>query len=166
VLDSVQRILQFEKEQRKVSFVRGVKMKISARNSLAGNITKVTKGAVNAEVELTLDGGDKVVAIITNDGVAALGLKAGIHAYAILKASWLILGKGLDPAKISTRNVLRAKVVRVDEGAVNNEVVLKLAGGTELTAIVTKESSHKLGLKVGEDADVAFKANNVILAVD
>ena len=62
--------------------------------------------------------------------------------------------------------MLRGKVVRVDEGAVNNEVVLKLSGGTELTAIVTKESSHKLGLKAGEEADVAFKANNVIVAVD
>ena len=46
-------------------------MKISARNTLAGSISKVTKGAVNAEVELTLEGGDKVVAIITNDGVAS-----------------------------------------------------------------------------------------------
>lgn len=141
-------------------------MKISARNTLAGSISKVTKGAVNAEVELTLEGGDTVVAIITNDGVAALGLKAGMRGYAILKASWLILGKGLDPNKISARNVLRGKVVRVDEGAVNNEVVVKLAGGAELTAIVTKESSHKLGLKTGEEADVAFKANNVIVAVD
>jgi molybdate transport system regulatory protein len=141
-------------------------MKISARNMLAGNVSKVTKGAVNSEVELTLQGSDKVVAIITNDSAAHLGLKEGMHAYAILKASWIILGKGLDPKKISTRNVMRGKVTRVDEGAVNNEVVLKLAGGAELTAIVTKESSHTLGLKVGEEADAAFKANNVIVGVD
>jgi molybdate transport system regulatory protein len=141
-------------------------MKISARNTLAGSVSKVTTGAVNAEVELALEGGDKVVAIITNDSIAHLGLKAGMHAYAILKASWVILGKGLDPRKISARNVLRGKVLRVNEGAVNNEVVLKLAGGAEMTAIITRESSHALGLKAGEDADVAFKANNVIVAVD
>ncbi len=141
-------------------------MKISARNTLAGSVSKVAKGAVNGEVDITLEGGDKVVAIITNDGIAALGLKEGMHAYAILKSSWVILGKGLDPKKISARNVLRGKVVRVDEGAVNNEIVLKLAGGAELTAIVTKESSHNLGLKVGEEVDAAFKANNVIVAVD
>ena len=141
-------------------------MKISARNTLAGSVSKVTTGAVNAEVELALEGGDKVVAIITNDSVAHLGLKAGMRAYAILKASWVILGKGLDPKKISARNVLRGKVLRVNEGAVNNEVVLKLAGGAEMTAIITRESSHALGLKAGEDADVAFKANNVIVAVD
>jgi molybdate transport system regulatory protein len=141
-------------------------MKISARNTLAGSITKVTKGAVNAEVELTLDGGDKVVAIITNESATHLALQEGKHAYAILKASWVILGTGLDPKKISARNVLRGKVAKVHEGAVNNEVVMKLNGGTELTAIVTRQSSHALGLKEGDDIDAAFKANNVIVAVD
>ena len=141
-------------------------MKISARNVLPGKVSKVTLGAVNAEVKLTLEGGDEIVAIITNDSAKHLGLKEGVRAYAILKASWLILGKGIEPNKLSARNVLRGKVVRVEEGAVNNEVVLKLAGGTELTAIITRESSHALGLKPGDDSDVLFKANNVIIAVD
>ena len=140
-------------------------MKISARNMLAGTISKVTLGAVNAEIMLTLEGGE-VVAVITNHSAKHLGLKEGLRAYAILKASWLILGKGLDPKKLSARNVLRGKIVRVAEGAVNNELVLQLAGGAELTAIITRESSHALGLKSGDDADVVFKANNVIVAVD
>ena len=142
-------------------------MKISARNILAGNVSKVTMGAVNAEVVLALEGGgETVVAIITNDSASHLGLKEGMRAYAIVKASWVILGKGLDPKKLSARNVLRGKVVRVDEGAVNNEVVLKLDGGAEVAAIVTRESSHALALKAGAEADIAFKANNVIIAVD
>jgi molybdate transport system regulatory protein len=141
-------------------------MKISARNILAGSVGKVTRGAVNSEVELNLQGGEKVVAIITNESVVHLGLQAGSRAYAILKASWVIVGKELDASKISARNVLRGTVSRVREGAVNNEVVMKLAGGTELTAIITRESSHALGLKEGEPADAAFKANSVILAVD
>jgi molybdate transport system regulatory protein len=141
-------------------------MKISARNMLAGTISKVAPGAVNAEVKLTLEGGDEVVAIITNDSVRKLGLKEGVRAYAILKASWLILGKKIDASRISARNVLRCKVVRVEEGAVNNQVALQLAGGAELTAIVTRESSHALQLKPGDDSDVIFKANNVIVAVD
>lgn len=141
-------------------------MKISARNILAGSVDKVTTGAVNSEVDLTLQGGDKVVAIITNDSVTHLGLKTGTRAYAIVKASWLIVGKDVDASKISTRNVLRGTVTKVHEGSVNNEVVLKLAGGTELTAIITRESSQALGLKAGDAADAAFKANSVILAVD
>jgi molybdate transport system regulatory protein len=141
-------------------------MKISARNMLAGTVSKVTLGAVNAEIKLTLEGGDVVVAIITNDSANHLGLKEGVRAYAILKASWLILGKGLDASRLSARNVLRGKIVRLEEGSVNNEVVVQLNRGAELTAIITRESSHALGLRLGDDCDVVFKANNVIVAVD
>src|SRR6266542_4116195 len=95
---------------------RRLKMKISARNMLAGTISKVTLGAVNAEVMLTLEGGGgEVVAVITNDSAKHLGLKECLRAYAILKASWLILGKGLDPKKLSARKMLRGKIVRVSD---------------------------------------------------
>lgn len=141
-------------------------MKISARNMLAGTVSKVTMGAVNAEVDLTLEGGDPVVAIVTNESATHLGLQAGKRAYAIVKASWIIIGKGIDAKKISARNVLRGTITRIHEGAVNNEVSVKLAGGSELTSIITRESSHRLGLKTGDDADLAFKASHVIVAVD
>ena len=141
-------------------------MKISARNTLAGSVTKVVNGAVNAEVDLTLSGGDKVVAIITNDSVTRLGIKEGTHAYAILKSSWVILAKGLEAKKISARNVLPGTVSKVHEGAVNNEIVLKLSGGSELTAIITRESSHAMGFKEGDEASAIFKASSVIIGVD
>jgi molybdate transport system regulatory protein len=44
-------------------------MKLSARNVFPGTVTKVSKGAVNAEVHLTLNSGDKIVSIITNGSV-------------------------------------------------------------------------------------------------
>jgi molybdate transport system regulatory protein len=141
-------------------------MKISARNLLAGTVTKMIKGAVNSEIDLTLKGGDKLVSVITNESVQHLGIKEGSAATAILKASWVILGKDLDPAKISTRNVLRGTVAKIHQGAVNDEVTLTLKGGDELTAIITRESTHTLGLKEGAEACAAFKANNVILAVN
>jgi len=141
-------------------------MKISARNILIGTVSKVTKGAVNSEVDLALTGGEKIAAIITNESVDNLGLKEGKKACAILKASWVILGRDLDAKKISARNVLKGTVTAVHEGAVNNEVVLKLSGGSELTAIITKESCNMLGLKPGEQASAAFKASSVIVGVE
>ena len=84
----------------------------------------------------------------------------------IAPQSWVILGQDLDAGKISARNVLRGTVSGVHEGAVNNEVAVTLSGGSTLTAIITKESSHALGLKEGGGIFAAFKANNVILAVD
>lgn len=62
-------------------------MKLSARNVLKGVVVKVVRGAVNSEVILRLDGGAEVVSIITNESVDSLGLKEGKEAYAVIKAS-------------------------------------------------------------------------------
>lgn len=62
-------------------------MKLSARNVLKGKVVKVTKGAVNAEVTIELPGGAQVVSIITNTSVENLGLAEGKSAYAVIKAS-------------------------------------------------------------------------------
>ena len=80
-------------------------MKISARNVLPGTVANVVKGAVNSEVDLTLRGGENVVAIITNLSVESLGIKAGSPAYAIIKASEVMVGKNLENAKLSARNI-------------------------------------------------------------
>jgi molybdate transport system regulatory protein len=141
-------------------------MKVSARNTFSGTIAKVTKGAVNAEVLLNMPGGDQIVAGITNGSVDTLALKEGVHALALVKASWFILGKGLDPAKISTRNVLTGTVSSILGGAVNSEVEVKLSGGTILTAIVTNTSVQRMQLAVGEPVSAAFKASSVIIAVE
>ncbi len=62
-------------------------MKISARNVLKGKVVKVIRGAVNAEVTLQLSDGVQVVSIITNASVENLGLQEGQEAYAVIKAS-------------------------------------------------------------------------------
>jgi molybdopterin-binding protein len=62
-------------------------MKLSARNILKGKVLKVVKGAVNSEVIIELPGGEKLVSIITNASVTSLKLKKGKDAYAVIKAS-------------------------------------------------------------------------------
>jgi molybdopterin-binding protein len=62
-------------------------MKLSARNVLKGKVIKVVKGAVNSEVTLELPGGAQIVSVITNTSVASLKLKKGVEAYAVIKAS-------------------------------------------------------------------------------
>lgn len=140
-------------------------MKISARNLLAGKVQSVTKGAVNAEVSLSLGGGETVVAIITNSSVDSLGLAKGGSAFAIVKASEVMIGKGLDESKLSARNVLAGEVASVQDGAVNSEVVVRLPGGTEVVASITKESVKKLGLKGGDKVSAIVKASNVMIGV-
>ncbi len=62
-------------------------MKISARNTLKGKIKRIEKGSVNAEVVLELASGVEIVSIITNHSLEALELKVGGDAYAVVKAS-------------------------------------------------------------------------------
>jgi molybdopterin-binding protein len=66
-------------------------MKISARNRLKGKVTAVNKGATTAHVRIDV-GGTTVTASITNEAVEELGLKIGQQAFAIIKASDVMVG--------------------------------------------------------------------------
>lgn len=68
--------------------------------------------------------------------------------------------------KISARNVLKGKVVKVTKGAVNSEVLLELPGGLQIVSVITNGSVDHLGLKAGVDALAVIKASNVMVAVD
>jgi len=81
--------------QENKSFFRKImeeKMKISARNILKGKIVKLVHGAVNSEVIIELPGGTRLVSIITNSSVENLNLTEGKEAYAIIKASNVMVG--------------------------------------------------------------------------
>ena len=67
-------------------------MRISARNRLKGKVTEVTKGATTAHVKIDV-GGTVVTASITNQAVDELGLKVGDEAYAVIKASDVMVGR-------------------------------------------------------------------------
>lgn len=138
-------------------------MKTSARNQLNGKVVEVKKGAVNSEVVLEIGGGAKITAVVTNDGADELSLKSGDAATAIIKASWIILATEA-PKKISARNCLEGKVVALKDGAVNAEVVLEVASGAKITAVVTEDAIADMGLKVGATAYAIIKASSVILS--
>lgn len=61
-------------------------MRLSARNVLTGKIVDVVKGATTAHVRIDV-GGTIITASITNEAVEDLGLKAGMNASAVVKAS-------------------------------------------------------------------------------
>lgn len=66
----------------------------------------------------------------------------------------------------SSRNQFKGKVKSVKKGAVNDEIIIKLPSGAELTAIITETSTEALGLKEGTDVIALVKASWVILAAD
>ena len=62
-------------------------MKLSARNVLKGRVKEIVEGAVNNEVTIELPGNIQIVAIITRKSSSTLGLAVGKEAYAVIKAS-------------------------------------------------------------------------------
>ena len=68
--------------------------------------------------------------------------------------------------KLSARNVLKGKVVKITQGAVNSEIVLELAPGIQVVAIITRQSAETLGLVEGSQAYAVVKASSVMIAVD
>jgi molybdopterin-binding protein len=71
--------------------VKDVVVKISARNRLKGKIVAVKKGATTAHVTIDV-GGQIVTAAITNEAADELNLAAGQSAYAVIKASDVMVG--------------------------------------------------------------------------
>ena len=67
-------------------------MKVSARNALPGMIRKIERGAVNAEVVIEVAPGLQITSVITLDAVDNLKLKVGDRAYAVIKASSVMIG--------------------------------------------------------------------------
>jgi len=58
---------------------------------LKGKIIKIVHGAVNSEITLELPGEQQVVSIITKASAERLGLKEGMEAYAVIKASEVMI---------------------------------------------------------------------------
>ncbi len=67
-------------------------MKLSARNTLKGTVTAIHPGAVNAIVIMELEGGQLITSTISMGSLKELELEVGKEAYAVIKASSVIIG--------------------------------------------------------------------------
>jgi molybdate transport system regulatory protein len=148
------------------TLLRRITMKVSARNVFSGTISHIQPGAINAEVVLTLAGGAPLTATVTNGAVTNLGLKVGMSAYAIVKASSIIVGTDLHDARVSARNIFCGTIAKLISGPVSAEVDIEIGGGNILSAVITNESATGLELQEGAHACALFKASSVIIGVD
>lgn len=140
-------------------------MKVSSRNRFQGTVGRLNNGPIHCEVTIDLDGGDQLVAVITSASAKSLAVAQGKRAVALVKASLVTLLTDAGGYRFSARNQLRGTVSEVQKGAVNSEVKLRLAGGSEVCAVVTNEAVAELQLVRGSEATALIKASHVILAV-
>lgn len=140
-------------------------MSVSARNQLSGVVSSVADGAVNDEIELTLESGDKIVAVVTQSSSKTLGLVVGKPAVAFIKAPWVLLATVDSGFVFSARNQFKGQIISLVKGAINATVTVQTAAGLELTAVITNDSVDDMGLSTGSDIIALIKASSVILAV-
>ena len=76
------------------------------------------------------------------------------------------LERMVSPMKLSARNVLKGQVKGIVKGMVNTEVTVALPSGQEITSVITKASSDRLGLREGMEVFAVVKATSVMLAVE
>ena len=138
-------------------------MKISARNQLKGTVSAVSEGAVNGIVTIDL-GSTQIKADITMEAIKDLGLKEGLDAVAIVKASHVMFVAGTE--RVAGRNQIAGIVVSVKKGAVNGHVAIETADGARIMGSITNEAIDELGLAEGGNALAIVKATDVIVGVE
>src|SRR5208283_511841 len=148
------------------SFLRRISMRISARNLVLGTITEVKKGEVAAIVKLSLASGSHITSIITNESVEGLNLKSGVEAYAIIKASSVMIATAVSGMRLSARNIIPGTISKIKKGRVMAEVVLDIGGGNTISSMISDESVKRLDLREGGEAYAVVKAASVIIGVE
>ncbi len=68
--------------------------------------------------------------------------------------------------KLSARNQIKGKVVKVTHGMVSSEIVIDIGSGQQIVSVITKTSAESLGLAVGKDVYAVIKSSEVLVAVD
>ncbi len=139
-------------------------MKLSARNQFAGTVEKINEGAVNGIVTINVNG-TPVSATISMAAIRELGLEPGKAAYAVIKATEVMVGLG-EHLPLSARNQFPGKVIAVEKGAVNSIVKMSVLGGNNLSATISNAAVEELGLTAGKDALAVVKATSVMVGID
>lgn len=145
---------------------RESRRKTSARNTFFGRISRIKQGDIQSSVELVTLGGDTLQTIITNDSLARLGLKPHSFVTAEIKAPWVIIAAGSAQPACSAENRFQGTVSRISRGRITTEFVVRIADGTELCTIVSRESDRRLGIRENDAVWVFFNAYAVILNID
>lgn len=146
--------------------IRRLSMRTSARNQFQGTVASITPGPINCEVTLTINERDHLSAVVTSESVESLGLSPGSEAYALIKASFIILIPADEKLVTSARNRLCGTVRELRRGAVSSEAIMELEGGKTLAAVITEESANAPEFQPGCQVCALIKASHVILGVN
>lgn len=143
--------------------LRSMNCHYSARNQFLGKVIGLRADEIDYEVTLRLDSGEELVAVITGESAERMAVAIGKPMLALVKSSALVLTNDRQ-LRSSAKNRWWGEITRIHQGNVHAEVVIALASGKTLTAVVTQESANQLRLETGMSCGALCHANSVILA--
>lgn len=141
-------------------------MRTSARNQFQGKVVAICVGEVNSEVTLAINDQMRLTASITSESVESLGLSPGTEAYALIKASFIILIPHAENTISSARNRLCGVVRELRHGSISSEAIIELDGGKTLAAVISKESAKAPEFQCGRRVSALVKASHIILGIN
>jgi molybdate transport system regulatory protein len=146
-----------------VLLLKPLTIKTSSTNQLFGTITAIKAGAVNVEVFVELKGGERIVASQTLGMLDSLGLDIGGDVLLLINSPEINVVTDPEQYSFSARNCLPGTVIRVQQDALETEIVIQLNGSDNLVATITQTSAETLGLAPGISVNAVFKSNAVII---
>lgn len=141
--------------------IKKISMQLSARNQLGGVVEHIDVGLVNISVYVRLKSGYSLVGVITKGAFNALSLQIGDEVVVIFKANSVLLTSELTLG-ISARNKLQGRVVDIEKGEVNSQILLDI-GGDVITAVITTEAVCSMGVKKDDKMSAIVKSSEVII---
>ena len=149
-----------------LEMLRRLALRTSARNQFIGRIVAVSARTVDAEVQIELQGGERIIAGITNESVELLGLRPGRGVWALIKAVAVGIDKECPGGAPKGTNVLCGTVQRMTRGDGPVEVVIGLSAGITIRGVTTIARIESLELAEQDTACAVFPASSVIIGVD
>lgn len=148
-----------------VLLLQRLEVQTSTRNQLFGKIIRINRAKEGAQIAVHLKGGEEVVAIFGEELLDELSVEVGSDAVLMINSSDVMLAAGFGLGRLSARNRLFGKVMRIQHDLVDSEVIVLFPGGEILAAMVTRQTVHDLALAPGVPVWAVFKAYAPILGV-
>lgn len=154
--------------QASLEVLRRLALRTSARNQFIGRILSVTARTVDAEVEIAIQGDQRVVAGLTNESVEQLGLRPGRQVWALVKAVAVRVQRAPSAAAEAgpRANQLCGVAQRIVRGDGPVEVSVALGAGVTVRGVTATDELDALDISEGGPACAVFPASSVIVGVD
>jgi molybdate transport system regulatory protein len=112
-----------------------------------------------------LKGGEQILAAVSSPSLDELIIAVGDDAVLMINSADVLLAADSDIKRMSARNRLFGKVMRIQQDIGDSEVIVLLPGGEILAAMVTRQTVQDLALAPGVPVWAVFKAYASILGV-